>query len=297
MESLPGIGAQRLVNCERSRCRDVRREIAEQHGAALDLLQLRHRVGFRNKWRPPGDGVENRGRERIHVAAEILGAAVELFRRDVVRGRPHVARFLVLFLHEDRQPEVHDFRRVLVGKKNVPRLDVAMDEAEGEARLQPLRDLDGDIQRAILGHFLRLRHQRFQAAVIHHFHRDIQKAAMLAEGEYLHDVRVVQARRDLRLALEAGLERRVRAVLPLHHLDCHGPVQFFVQRPEHHALPAFAEDAVDFKMCEDLLHAHPRSAARAIDQRERLLLRHINERAATGTGGDIGIGGSLHRTG
>ena len=224
VETIRGLEAERAVNHVSRGRRDIRREIQQAHRLAFDPPEFGHRIGFRDEGRPPRDGVKKRGRERIHVAAKILRLPGEFFRCDIVRRGPDFALLLILFFDEDGQAEVHDLRRLPVGKQDVARLDVAMNEAQFQPGLQPDRDLDADVNRLFLGHLFHLRHERLQAPLIHDLHGEVEQSMMLAGRKHFHDVRIIQARRDAGLALEALHKFRVRAVFALHHLDGHGTV-------------------------------------------------------------------------
>ena len=75
----------------------------------------------------------------------------------------------------------------------------------------------------------------------HQLHRDVGHALLLAEGVYLRDVRVVEPRRGLRLALEALHERRVGSKFLEHHLDRHLAVEHLVAREVHAAHAAMPQ--------------------------------------------------------
>ena len=124
--------------------------------------------------------MKKRRGERVHVAAEILRAALEFFRRDVVRRGPHLALLLALLFHEDGEAEVHNLRCAPGGKKDIARLDVAVDEAQFQTGLQPRGDLDADGERLFLGHHFQTRHERLEAALIHDLHREIEHPVVFA---------------------------------------------------------------------------------------------------------------------
>ena len=276
VEPVLRIRRKRLVDHKRRRIAHTRRVAQQMHGVALDFFQLRHRITLRDKRRTPRNCVEKRRRQRIHIAPEILRRTIQLLRRHIERRRPHLPLLLVLLLHQNRQTKVHDLRRLIIRKQNVPRLDVAMDQSLLQPRPQAARNLRTHLQRTILRNLRPVRHQAVQTARAHHLHRQIHHALVLAIREHLHDIRMVQRCRDLRLTLKPLFEIRVLAELLANHLHRHRTVQLQITRPVHHALPALAQNALNLEVRENLPHTHPRPAPGAMNLRKNVLVRHID---------------------
>ena len=76
-------------------------------------------------------------------------------------------------------------------------------------------------------------------------HRHVEQALLLARMANRHDVRVIQRRRQPRLAAEPLTESVVLGELGSHHLQRDGQIKGHVRRPVDDAHPALAEHAVD----------------------------------------------------
>src|SRR5437867_6260779 len=83
------------------------------------------------------------GPETVNVAPEIFRLIVQSFRRDVVRGTPN---FATCFSCYSSQSEIADLGHVFVGKKNVGRLHVAMNQAFSICRAQAFGGLNARLQ-------------------------------------------------------------------------------------------------------------------------------------------------------
>ena len=91
-----------------------------------------------------------------------------------------------------------------------------------------------------------------QAAPVEVLHRDVEQTVRLgAEVDDLHRVRVVQARRGLRLPLEARRERRVVGVLAVQHLDRDGLVERDLARAVHRAHRPAPDEALHQELAGD----------------------------------------------
>ena len=115
----------------------------------------------------------------------------------------------IVLLHA-REAEIHELGRAVLGVEHVLRLHVAVHETALGGERQGVRHL--------LAHAHHVRHvQRagvrlhllVEGSARHELHRDVGHALLLSEGVDLRDVRMVEPRRGLRLALETLHERRV----------------------------------------------------------------------------------------
>jgi hypothetical protein len=101
-----------------------------------------------------------------------------------------------------RHSEVQYFRAATGSDEDVRRFDVAMDDSLGMRCLEPIENLDGDIEQAI--HLQRGRQDEvFQGDAVEELHCYKQTALSLADVIQRADVGMVQSRRCLRLALKA----------------------------------------------------------------------------------------------
>ena len=228
-------------------------------------------------------GVEERGAERIHVAAKILvRSGLELFRGDVVGRAPDRRPLGVGMLLEDGEAEIHDLRVVRIGKKNVAGFHVAMNQALLKSRLQSLRDLDAHLQQLRLSHFALERHQLFQRAFVHEFHRDVENPVIRAGGIDLHHMRMADRCGDRRFLGEALDERWILAVLLTEQLQRDLSIEGLVEREIDRAHAAGAEDLLEFKVIEDPPHTHRRAAVRTVPEGQRLFVGDVDQRPARG---------------
>ena len=92
--------------------------------------------------------------QTVNIAPEIFGFIVQSFWRDVVRRAPNCA--LGFRLGCASQTKVHNFRRSRIGKKNVRRFNVAMNQTLRMRSLQTFRHLDCSLQNFRFGKLLPL---------------------------------------------------------------------------------------------------------------------------------------------
>ena len=282
--------AQRLIDDECGRPRDPRRVSLEAHRLGLEMLERDHRGVLRLEWRTPRQRVEERAAERIHVAAEVLRFVVELLGRDVVGRAPDFTARALFILHEDRQAEVHDLRGVRVGEEDVAGLHVAVNQPVLLRGAQPLRDLDAHVQHLRLRHAALERDEAVERAAVHQLHGDVEAPAIRAGGEDLHYMRMIDRRRDAGLRLELRDELLVLALVAAQELQRHVAVEARVVRPIHHAHAAAAHHIHQLEVADRRPHFMERAARRAADFGERLLVRHVEHRAADRAALEEGFG-------
>jgi hypothetical protein len=151
-----------------------------------------------------------------------------------------------------RDPEVdhlRDLAPLLAGdrdQQHVLRLEVAMDDAAPMRRRQRGGYLvdDGhgapDVHRAVARELGR------EVVPLEELHGEERlPLGRLVEVDHVHDVRVAQRRRDLRLAPKPPPQRRVQRPLPREHLDREAAGQPRVPRLVHLPHPARAHAADD----------------------------------------------------
>jgi hypothetical protein len=215
-------------------------------GGALDPVgqlagqELVHHDPQRVDVRAPVDG---RG-----VAARLLGAHVgeRAHQRAHVRLQGRRARLVV---GQARHAEVEDLGLAICRDQDVAGLEVAVDHA----LLVRVVDGVGDARREIeaLAHGGRApRGPGVEALALDVLHGDVRQHALVgrvgADLVDLRDARVVQARQDLGLLLEA-VQRARREHGRVDHLERHGARGPLLLRQEDHAHPALAELAQDLE--------------------------------------------------
>ena len=102
---------------------------------------------------------------------------------------------------------------------HVRRLDVAVDEAAGVHRVQPVGDL-GDQGRGLIGCQWPIgRDQPAEVATLHVAHRDIQKSLALSGAKDRDHPRMLDGGGSERLGAEAGAEALLSGELGPDHLE------------------------------------------------------------------------------
>ena len=186
--------------------RYVRTHLARFQRRALEA-RAHHRVRvLALEWRLAGERVVERAAQRIDVCAEVDLLAAALLGRDVVGRAPDLVR---VALHR-REAEVHQLGRAVLGVEHVLGLHVAVHESLLGSKGERIHELLADAHHAnrIEAAGIRL-HVLVERPAGHQLHRDVRHALLLSEGVYLGDVRMVEPRGRLRLALEALDELRV----------------------------------------------------------------------------------------
>src|SRR4051794_36109057 len=103
--------------------RNIWRDNGEQERLLLEREQFDGGIRVTFDGRFAGDRVKERRAETVDVAAEIFRLTLQSFRCNVIRRAPN---FAARFRGDSSQSEVADLREMLIGKKNVRRLHVAM---------------------------------------------------------------------------------------------------------------------------------------------------------------------------
>ena len=148
------------------------------------------------------------------------------------------------------QAEIRDLHTPPVVEHDVFGLDVTMHHVRAVRRSEPVEGFADDAQRLAHAESALAVHLMAQVHPVHVFHHQIGQAIGLSGIIHLHDVRVGDLRRGLRLTAEAFDELfAVRAVrqLGMHHLQRHGAVQSLVRgliNRRHTALRDLAHDAI-----------------------------------------------------
>ena len=218
--------------------RYVRTHLARFQRSTLEA-RAHHRVRvLALERRLAGERMVERAAKGIDVRTEVDLLAAALFGRDVVGRAPDLVR---VALHR-RKAEVHELGRAVLGVQHVLRLHVAVHEALLGGERQRVHQLLADAHHAHLVERPGVRlHVLVERPARHQLHRDVGHALLLPEGVDLRDVRMIEARRRLRLALEALHERRVGTEFLQHDLDRHLAVEHLVARQIHAAHAAVAK--------------------------------------------------------
>ncbi len=147
------------------------------------------------------------------------------------------------------QAEVGDLDTLdAVFEQDVGRLDVAVDQPLGVGRGQPGGRLETDaqdlldLQRAALVETLL---ERDAGNVFHH---QVGPLARPLDGVNVNDMFIAHGRGRLRLADEALAGRAAGGQRGSQHLDCHHALKCLIERLEHHAHAAAADDFEDLVM-------------------------------------------------
>ena len=185
--------------------------------------------------------------ERVDVGAAVDRLAVDLLGGEV-GGRAHgsaLARRDALLVESPGQPEVGEIDMLVRVEQHIGGLDVAMDEAARVRRIQSVRDLAADGERAgRLERALRAE-QRAQVGSLDVAHRQVEAPVDVARVVDRHHVRVLERHCELRLAREARTEALIQRELGRHQLQRDRPFQPQVVGAVDDAHPATADQLVD----------------------------------------------------
>ena len=172
-----------------------------------------------------GEALEEDAAERVDVRAPVDLAARDLLGRDVV-DRSDEAAIAGEAAHRGDvagEPEVADVGVLAVrslGDEHVPGLHVAVDEPRLVRRVEGLRDLADEVDCAFRLERSLAPEDLAQVGAIDVRHRQIEATVLrLTGGERRHDVGMVEARRELRLAQEALPEALVLGELVAEQLQ------------------------------------------------------------------------------
>ena len=132
---------------------------------------------------------------------------------------------------------------MLVGvEQHVRGLDVAMDEALRVRRVERVRDLCDDRERARRIERALRAQELAQVGALHEAHDEVEAAVELARVVDRHDVRVLERHRQLRLAREALAEAFVGRELGRHQLQRDDALEAEVARAVDHAHSALPDE-------------------------------------------------------
>ena len=159
------------------------------------------------------------------IRAELLGRGV-VRRAHAGAGLGAEAAFRIEMLGE---AEVGHLDAAIPREHDVAGLDVAMDDAVVMGELERVTNLRQQREHHLLCHLFAA-DDVHQVGAIDQLHDDEEVVRPgLAEVDDADDVRVVQLRHRLRLALEAGLKVLVPSHVPPHDLDGDGALQANLQ--------------------------------------------------------------------
>ena len=227
--------------------RYVRTHLARFQRSTLEA-RAHHRVRvLALERRLAGERMVERAAQGVDVRAEVDLLAAALLGRDVVWSAPYLVR---VALHR-REAEVHQLGRAVLGVEHVLGLHIAVHESLLRGEGERVHELLADAHHAnrVEAAGIRL-HVLVEGPAGHQLHRDVRHALLLSEGVYLGDVRMVEPRGSLRLALEALDELRVRPEFLQHDLDGHLAVEHLVARKVHAAHAAVAQLLLEQKVPE-----------------------------------------------
>ena len=186
-----------------------------RHRAPNDLDRRRHfhRVPRHDRdrvrpgeWHLTNEHLIQHAREAIHVTAPIDVIAAELLGTHVGGGANRHARLRQLLaagvLDHSRNAKVGD-NSMAAMQQYVLWFDVAMDDAEGVRIRQRIRNLTGDRDRVVDRELALALQPTAQRLALDEGHHIIQQPMRVAGVEHRQDVRMIQPRGNLDLALEA----------------------------------------------------------------------------------------------
>ena len=227
------------------------RILLEDRGHAFDR-------GIAGKGAMPGEHfVEDRAK-RKDVGAVVGGFPTNLLRRHVPCGSKDQtgasrrrggevgdAGVRVWTLDQLRKPEVEDLRTALGSHEDVVRLQIAVNDAFGMCSRETKRDLCGEVRR-----FAKrkgpLSQHRCQRLAFEQLRHDVRDAAVHANVEHRHDVRVVECGRYPGLLFETPQTVGVLGKRRRQHFHGDTAVQARVQRAVDLAHATCANGLADF---------------------------------------------------
>ena len=208
------------------------------------------------------EGLEEDTAEPVDVRAAVDDPALDLLGRDVVNGADEAAIAGQAADRGDvaREAEVADVRALAagpVGDEDVSGLHVAVDEPGRVCRVERIAHLPDDPDGAFRVEHSLPAQELAQVDAVHVGHREVQHVAVLAGGDRLDDVRVVERRRELRLAQEPTPEALVVGELGREELE-RDALPVFVLREVHASHRPTREQLADPEPADD-------AAGRTID--------------------------------
>jgi hypothetical protein len=141
---------------------------------------------------------------------------------------------------------------VVARDEDVGGLHVAVDEAGRVGRVERRRHLRHDRRRPLRRQRALVLEQPVQVGARHVAHDQVELAVLLARPVHRHDVRVVDQRREPRLALEALAEGRVGRAVGGDQLERNRAPEVELDRPVDDAHAAAPRDRFDAEITEDV---------------------------------------------
>ena len=233
--------------------------------------------------------VERRA-EAVDVAPRAVHLLLDLLGGDVVGRAPELLHLPLRSAARDA--EVHELRVHVLVEEDVVRLHVAVEEPDLLRRLEALGDLHPHAQHEGRVEDRLVRDERPEVAARDELHLEVRVVALLAEGVDLRHVRVVEARRVLRLVLERLERLLVVAQRLLHHLHGDLAPERLVLAEEGGPHAARSEAPQEREVRELRRHARLRVASGALDLGERREPADVDLRPA---GGALHLLEGLHR--
>src|SRR5215218_906839 len=175
-----------------------------------------------------GDALEEDTAERVDVRASVDRAPADLLGRDVIDRADEAAVAGEAADRRDvpRQSEVTHVRPLTLRRvldEDVPWLHDAMDEAGTMRRVERLAGLSHQLGCAPGVETPLAAQELAQIGPVHVLHDQVEDTAVLARGDRPHHVRMVECRREPRLAQEALPEPLVVRKLGRQQLQRHPP--------------------------------------------------------------------------
>ena len=197
-----------------------------------------------------GEKLVEEAAEGVYIGAGVDRLTGDLLRGDIVEGADEAAGLGQARLGGNvaGDAEVGDVGVLgtgLAAEQDVGRLDVAVDEASGVDRVEPVADLGDQGGRLLGAEPADLRQPPAQIGAADVAHRDPGDPALFARGVDRDDVRMLDRGSDPRLLGEAPGEDLIRRRLGGDQLQRHLPFQARLQRQIEDPHPAAAEAALD----------------------------------------------------
>ena len=218
--------------------------------------QRRRHGAARKRWLA-GQRGEQHAAQRVDVRARVDALAVQLLWRRVVDAPEPLPSLGQVRTGAEpaRQTEVAQVRVLFLaaaGEQHVAGLDVAVHEPRGVRRIERRAGLRDDRRRPLGGQPPRPLDERVQVAAAHVAHDDVQLAVLLPGRVHGDDVRMIERRRQPRLALEALPKPRIGGPVGRDHLQRNGPPEVELQRPVDDTHAASPERGLDSAAGEDV---------------------------------------------
>ena len=228
----------------------------------MDLLdEQAHRL-IAIERRTPREHLEQQRPDRIDVARRTDRIPLRAFGGDVARGpedEPCGRRDRLLAPVDPSDAEVEHLD--VVGIRAAPHehhvlgLEIAMDDPLGVSLAGRFAELERDVERTVQRQRSTGGRQRaLEGEPVEVLHHHVERTVgELAGEEHLDDVRMLEARSDLRLTREAGDELRVRGELAMKDLDRDVAIDAALEGAVHASHRADPDELPDLDVPGDLL--------------------------------------------